>query len=108
MYIRRWGWGERLGQLIGNPDPPPRSHEPPKDAGDHRGGVGAADWRPLPQIYQDLELDIWSIQGLGAPIGDPDPTLEVLASSVDVGNLGGGFGVADRRPKPLLPFFSKF
>ncbi|PKI71138.1 hypothetical protein CRG98_008436 [Punica granatum] len=102
----RHAQGGGRGRQLTTPNPPSRASAPKEDAGDL--GVGVADWWPRPQIDQGLRLGVLSRFGVGAanrrtqtlhrgrrhpqrtptaspvdsgsgpPIGDPDPSTEVV------------------------------
>ncbi|PKI40654.1 hypothetical protein CRG98_038909 [Punica granatum] len=97
----RRGWDRQSTTLT----PPLRSSVPIKDAGDLGGMVGVPDWRPQPRVDRGLRVGgPRSIQVWGQPIGDPDPSIEV------VGTHGGrrrpwwrGWGCRLAAPTPNRP-----
>ncbi|PKH99535.1 hypothetical protein CRG98_049651, partial [Punica granatum] len=68
-------------------------------------GSGQQIGNPRSRIDRDLELEIPSIPGLGPPIGDLDPALEVFDILCRCRQPRWWIGVVIRQPKLLSPFF---
>ncbi|PKI63793.1 hypothetical protein CRG98_015777 [Punica granatum] len=81
----------------------PRSLVPTEDASDLGGGVGVADWRSRPRIDRGFQVKgPRLIQDRGHQSVTPTPPPRSPASSVGIGDLGGGVGVVDWRPQSQI------
>ncbi|PKI55384.1 hypothetical protein CRG98_024235 [Punica granatum] len=71
---------ENEGRQSTIPTPPPRLLTPIEDFGDLGGGIGVADWLPLPLWPSRSHLSSQSIRGIGPPIGYFNATTDVTGT----------------------------
>ncbi|PKI56422.1 hypothetical protein CRG98_023160 [Punica granatum] len=93
--------GEGIGAANRQPRTLHRGHCPQRTSETSVEGLGSPIGGPDPESTGDFGLKSPIDSGSGLPIGNPDSSTEVA------GTLGGGVGVADwwPRPPPLRSFF---